>query len=69
MERETVYNPSISVIIPVYNTGILVYRMIKCLEQQTFQNFEVILVNDGSTDDSQNICEKILKDNTKPGIE
>ncbi len=61
MEKETVYNPSISVIIPVYNTGILVYRMIKCLEQQTFQNFEVILVNDGSTDDSQNICEKIVR--------
>lgn len=61
MKRENEKQPTISIIIPIYNAGNLIYKMIDCLDRQTFQEFEVILVNDGSTDDSLNICETIVK--------
>lgn len=51
-------NPAISVIIPVYNTQNYLVECLDSIVNQTFSNFEVILVNDGSTDDSL----KILKD-------
>lgn len=54
----------ISAIIPVYNSEKYIQRMINSLLFQTYQNYEVILVNDGSSDDSGNICEKMSrKDN------
>ena len=47
----------ISVISPVYNTEKLLPRCLDSILSQTFQDFEVILVNDGSKDNSGNICE------------
>ena len=46
----------ISIIIPVYNAEKYVSKCIDSLLNQTFQDFEIILVNDGSTDDSVKIC-------------
>lgn len=51
-------SPEISVIIPVYNSDKYITNCIESLLKQTFQNFEIILVNDGSTDDSGAICRK-----------
>lgn len=51
-------NPTISIIVPVYNVG---YYLRNCLESilaQTFTDFEVIVVNDGSTDSSGVICDE-----------
>ena len=45
-------NPSITIIIPVYNAQVYLDRLVRSLNEQTYQNFEVILVNDGSTDES-----------------
>ena len=45
-------NPSITIIIPVYNAQVYLDRLVRSLNEQTYQNFEVILVNDGSTDKS-----------------
>ena len=42
----------ISVIIPVYNVEEYLHYAIESLEKQTYKNFEIILVNDGSTDNS-----------------
>ena len=50
----------ISVIIPFYNRKDLVIRAIKSVESQTHKNWELILVNDGSTDDIS-IVEKYIK--------
>ena len=47
----------ISVIVPVYNVEEYLEECLESIRQQTFTTFEVILVNDGSTDGSQAICE------------
>lgn len=54
-------NPLISIIIPVYNVEKYVEQCLNSVLEQKFQNYEVILVNDGSTDGSLHICEKIAQ--------
>ena len=51
----------ISVIIPVYNAAAFLRRCVDSLLAQTFRNFEIILVDDGSTDSSANICDEYVK--------
>ena len=46
----------ISVIVPVYNVEEYLKECLDSIKNQTFTDFEVILVNDGSTDNSQEIC-------------
>ena len=48
-----VFDCSLSVIVPVYNAGKYIDKLFDALERQTFQNFDLILVNDGSKDDSE----------------
>lgn len=47
----------ISVIIPVYNVEDYLHYAIESLGKQTYKNFEIILVNDDSTDDSGKLCD------------
>lgn len=46
-------SPKISVIMPVYNAGKFLRQAIDSVLQQSFANFELIIINDGSTDDSE----------------
>jgi glycosyltransferase involved in cell wall biosynthesis len=56
-------SPVISIIVPVYNVEQYVERCIESILVQTFQNFELILIDDGSTDGSGEICDAYsLKD-------
>lgn len=48
--------PIISIIMPVYNGAQYIKKSIDIILKQTFKNFELILVNDGSTDNSEEIC-------------
>lgn len=48
----------ISVIVPVYNAEKTLHKCLDSIKNQTFENFEVILINDGSKDKSQEICEE-----------
>lgn len=50
--------PKISVIVPIYNAENFLERCIDSLLAQTIEDFELILVNDGSTDSSKRICER-----------
>lgn len=49
--------PEISVIIPVYNTEAYLHRCVDSVLSQTFTDFELFLVDDGSTDGSPGICD------------
>ena len=54
----------ISIIVPVYNVEEYLEECLESIRQQTFTDIEVILVNDGSTDGSRQICERYCeKDN------
>lgn len=46
----------VSVIIPIYNVSSFIQRGIEYIKQQTYEDFEVIMVDDGSTDDSLSVC-------------
>lgn len=66
-------NIKISVIVPIYNTEKFLRKCIESILNQTLQEIEIILINDGSTDNSHNICleyaekypEKIIYVNNK----
>jgi len=49
--------PIISIIVPVYNTSKLLDRCMESLLKQTYENIEIILIDDGSTDESSVICD------------
>ena len=46
----------ISVIVPVYNAEAYIERCVESIQKQTYTNFELILINDGSVDSSLEIC-------------
>lgn len=50
--------PLISVIVPVYNADAFLEKCVSALLANTFSNFEVLLIDDGSTDQSASICQK-----------
>ena len=54
----------VSVILPVYNRGRIVSKSLKSLEAQTFKNFELIIIDDGSTDDTKMICGEFCSRNS-----
>jgi Glycosyltransferases involved in cell wall biogenesis len=49
--------PEISIILPVHNSGRYIRKTIDSLLAQSFRNFELIIINDGSTDDSETIIQ------------
>lgn len=50
--------PEISIIVPVFNLENLLPKCIQSVLEQTFQNYELLLINDGSTDRSGAICDE-----------
>lgn len=53
--------PEISVIVPVYKAEQYLNRCVKSILEQTYQNFELILVDDGSPDNSPSLCDEWAK--------
>ena len=58
-------NSKISVIIPVYNAQDTIEQTVHSVTSQSYQNLEVILVNDGSTDTSYEICKKLQLEDSR----
>lgn len=55
----------ISIIVPIYNAGRYLKQCLNSILRQDFINIEVILVNDGSTDNSFKICQKYAKNDNR----
>jgi len=54
-------HPKFSIIIPAHNEEDVIERAIKSVQDQTFKDFEIIVVNDGSTDKTRESVEKLIK--------
>ncbi len=55
----------ISIVVPIYNAQDTLERCLLSIKEQTYKNFEVILVDDGSIDNSKVICKKIIKNDDR----
>lgn len=58
-------NDLITVIIPVYNAAQFIEKTLDSLYLQTYQNFQIIIIDDGSTDNGIDICKKYAEDKGK----
>jgi glycosyltransferase involved in cell wall biosynthesis/ubiquinone/menaquinone biosynthesis C-methylase UbiE len=52
-------NPRVSVVLPTYNQASMLSKAVRSVVQQTYRNFELIVVNDGSTDGTQSFLESL----------
>ena len=59
-KKDSNFSPFVSIIIPVYNEGKIIRKVIESLLRQRYSNFEIIVVNDGSTDDTREIVESMV---------
>lgn len=55
--------PKISIIIPIYNVEKYLLQCLESVKNQTFQDFEVVLVDDGSPDESAKLAKKFIQTN------
>lgn len=65
MEIISEENSLISIVIPVYNAEKYLEQCLNSIQNQTYKNFEVIMVNDGSKDDSETICMNFLRSDSR----
>ena len=59
----------ISIIVPVYNVEKYLRKCIESIINQTYENLEIILIDDGSTDGSSKICDEFLKKDNRIIVE
>ena len=52
---------ALSILVPIYNVEPYLAQCLKSIQQQTFEDFEVLCINDGSTDESLAIIEEFIK--------
>ncbi len=58
MTKDKIFDPLISIIVPVYNVEAYIRKCIESIIGQTYKNIEIILVDDGSTDASGKVCDE-----------
>ena len=59
------YKHLISVIVPIYNISSYIERCVESICSQTYSNLEIILINDGSSDESSKLCENLASNETR----
>lgn len=57
--------PLVSIVVPVYNVEGYLSKCVKSLTEQTLKNIEIILIDDGSSDDSGEICDRLQMNDTR----
>lgn len=57
--------PLVSLILPVYNTGNHLRRCVASIQAQSYEKWEAILVDDGSTDDSGKLCDLLASEDSR----
>lgn len=57
--------PGVSVIIPAYNAADFIGEALESVRSQTFTDFEVIVVDDGSTDSTRALCDAVARDDSR----
>ncbi|HEM5253864.1 TPA: glycosyltransferase family 2 protein, partial [Streptococcus suis] len=57
--------PEVTVIIPVFNAEKSIEKCYNSIQKQTFQDYEILLVNDGSTDNTESLLATIAKSDSK----
>ena len=65
MQTENENKITLSIIVPVYNVEKYLEDCVESLLNQTYQNYEIILVDDGSTDSSGKICDIVAESSSK----
>lgn len=60
--------PKVSVIVPIYNTKDYLEVCLESILSQDFQDFELILIDDGSTDGSEKICDNYLRKDSRINV-
>ncbi len=60
-ERYKIYKPLVSIIVPIYKTATYLPQCIDSILLQKFKNFELLLIDDGSPDDSPKICDQYAR--------
>lgn len=62
---ETDNRPLVSVVVPVYNAEGFLKDTVQTIEEQTLKNLEILLVDDGSKDESLRICRELAKEDVR----
>lgn len=57
--------PCISIVIPAYNAGKYIEKCLQSIIYQNYKDIEIIIVNDGSTDNTREICEKFVNQDSR----
>lgn len=58
-------NPKVSIIVPVYNVERFIHKCLESITAQTYSNWECLLVIDGSTDKSADVCKEFAKTDSR----
>ena len=58
-------NPTVSIIVPVYNAEASISRCIESIINQEYRDFELLLIDDGSTDSSGTICDRYAAEDSR----
>lgn len=59
------YNEKISIVVPAFNSESMLENCINSITRQSYRNLEIIIINDGSTDNTKNIAEKLAKNDKR----
>lgn len=57
--------PKISIVVPIFKVEKFIFKCVKSIQNQTYQNLEIILVDDGSPDNCPQICDQLASEDSR----